>query len=222
MFYALEVFCENLENGIIPHLPILLERLFETLNPANSCKLREAAFRCVSAVANAAKASMLPYFPQLIEGLKTYLVKTDDDDILQLRPHAIDTLATLARTIGRENFLPLATDTMNFAITLLDEAPDDEPELKTSLYNLLAAEAEVVNAEMAPFLPKIIQRMLDTVKCADEAVPLFKSEQANSKEGDSDEIDIELESDEEDDDDLCELSSKFLHTNSTKSKRISV
>lgn len=207
MFYALEVFCENLEDGIIPHLPVLLERLFETLNPANSYKLREAAFRCVSAVANAAKTNMLPYFPQLIEGLKTYLVKTEDEDILQLRPHAIDTLATLARTIGRENFLPLATDTMNFALTLLDEASDDEPELKTSLYNLLAAEAEVVNAEMAPFLPKIVARMLDTIKHAEEAVPQFKGDKAN-KDTDADEIDIELESDDEaddDDDDVCEF-----------------
>lgn len=212
MFYALEVFCENLEDGIIPHLPTLLERLFETLNPANSSKLRELALGCVSAVANAAKSNMLPYFPQMIEGLKTYLVKTDNKDILQLRPHAIDTLATLARTIGRENFLPLATDTMNFALTLLDEATDDEPELKTSLYNLLAAEAEVVGSEMAPFLPKIVQRMLDTVKSAEEVVPQFKGDKVNGKDGDIDEIDIELESDDEgddddDDDDMC----KFLY-----------
>lgn len=201
MFYALEVFCENLEDGIIPHLPILLERLFETLNPTSSGKLRELAFGCVSAVANAAKTNMLPYFPQLIEGLKTYLVKTDDADILGLRPHAIDTLATLARTIGRENFLPLATDTMNFALTLLDEAADSDPELKTSLYNLLAAEAEVVNAEMAPFLPKIVARMLDTIKSLEEAVPQFKGDKTNGKDGDADEIDIELGSDDEDDDD---------------------
>lgn len=47
MFYALEVFCENLEDEIIPHLPALLERLFETLNPSNSTKLRELALGAV-------------------------------------------------------------------------------------------------------------------------------------------------------------------------------
>lgn len=209
MFYALEVFCENLEDEIIPHLPPLLERLFETLNPTNSPKLRELAFGAVSAVANAAKSNMLPYFPQLIAGLKMYLDKTDNAEILQLRPRAIDTLATLARTIGKENFMPLANDTMTFALTLLDEATNDEPELKTSLYNLLAALAEVVNAEMAPVLEKIVGRMLDTVKSCEEVVPQFKANgKANGENGDADdEIDIELSDDEEDedDDDVCKF-----------------
>lgn len=204
MFYALEVFCENLEDEIIPHLPALLERLFETLNPANSVKLRELALGAVGAVANAAKANMLPYFPQLIEGLKAYLVKTDNEDILELRPHAIDTLATLARTIGKENFLPLANDTMNFALTLLAEATNEEPELKTSLYNLLAALSEVVNAEMAPFLPKIVETMLESVTSTEGLLPQFKGDKGGDGETE-DEIDIELSDEEDDDDDenLC-------------------
>jgi len=199
MFYALEVFCENLEDEIIPHLPALLERLFETLNPSNSPKLRELALGAVGAVANAAKTNMLPYFPQLIEGLKLYLVKSDVKDIVELRPRAIDTLATLARTIGKENFMPLANDTMAFALTLLAEANNDEPELKTSLYNLLAALSEVVNEEMGPFLPKIVESMLDSVKSTEGLMPQFKADGKNGDGETDEEIDIEL-SDEEDDD----------------------
>lgn len=205
MFYALEVFCENLEDKIIPHLPALLERLFETLNPTNSAKLRELALGAVGAVANAAKANMLPYFPQLIEGLKAYLVKSDNDDIVELRPTAIDTLATLARTIGKENFMPLANDTMNFALSLLADATNEEPELKTSLYNLLSALSEVVNAEMGPFLPKIVESMLDSVKSSEGLVPKFKGDGANGDGETEDEIDIELSDDDEEDDEdnLC-------------------
>lgn len=210
MFYALEVFCENLEDEIIPHLPALLERLFETLNPANSVKLRDLALGAVGAVANAAKANMLPYFPQLIEGLKTYLVKTDNEDILELRPRAIDTLATLARTIGKENFMPLANDTMNFALTLLADASNEEPELKASLYNLLAALSEVVNAEIAPFLPKIVGPMLDSVASSEGLVPQLKGDKNGDGETE-DEIDLELSDDEDDDDDenLCKYFSLF-------------
>lgn len=208
MFYALEVFCENLEEQIIPHLPALLERLFETLNPSNSTKLRELALGAVGAVANAAKTNMLPYFSQLIEGLKVYLVKSDNEAIVELRPRAIDTLATLARTIGKEHFMPLASDTMNFALSLLAEATNDEPELKSSLYNLLAALSEVVNAEMAPFLPKIVETMLDSVKSTEGLVPQFKADGKIGVDGDTeDEIDIELSDDEDDDEeeDNCTL-----------------
>lgn len=213
MFYALETFCENLEDSIVPYLPALLERLFETLNPANSTKLRELALSSVAAAATAAKTNMLPYFSQLIEGLKMYLVKTDNEDIVALRPQAIDTLATLARTIGKENFMPLTTDTMNFALTLLGESNNDEPELRTSLYNLLAALAEVVTVEMAPVLPKIVERMLDSVKSSEEVIVDLKGVDDNVTDvldqingvNDADEIDIEDSDGEDDDEDACEF-----------------
>lgn len=207
MFYALETFCENLEDSIIPYLPALLERLFETLNPTNSAKLRELALSSVAATATAAKEHMLPYFPQLIEGLKMYLVKTDNEDIIELRPQAIDTLATLARTIGKENFMPLASNTMTFALTLLDESNNDEPELRTSLYNLLAGLSEVVTVEMAPVLPKIVARMLDTVQNSEEVMASYRGEETNGvdkanllNDNSAAEIDIENSEDEDEDD----------------------
>lgn len=210
MFYALETFCENLEDAIVPYLPALLERLFETLNPTNSVKLRELALSSVAATATAAKENMLPYFPQLIEGLKMYLVKTDNEEIAELRPQAIDTLATLARTIGKEHFMPLANDTMTFALTLLDESNNDEPELRTSLYNLLAALGEVVTVEMAAFLPKIVTRMLETVNNSEEVMATFNGDETNGALDKAsllsnnvvDEIDIENSEDEEDDEDI--------------------
>lgn len=207
LFYALETFCENLEDAIVPYLPALLERLFETLNPTNSTKLRELALSAVASTATAAKGNMLPYFPQLIEGLKMYLVKSDNEDIVELRPQAIDTLATLARTIGKEHFMPLATDTMTFALTLLDESNNDEPELRTSVYNLLAALSEVVGAEMAPVLPKIVTRMLESIASSEEVIAGIKDDENGIGEklngfaqNGADEIDIE-DSDGEDDDD---------------------
>lgn len=200
MFYALETFCENLEDALVPHLPTLMERLFQALDFNNSVRLRELALSAVSAAANAAKSNMLPYFPRLIEGLKVYLVKSDNADICSLRPQAIDTLAALARTIGRENFLPLANDTMNFALTLLDDA--DDPDIRRSLYNLIASLAEVVHEEMAPVLPKIIERMITTVQSTEEVVPEFKDDgifDVPEDENADKEIDIEY-SDGEDDD----------------------
>lgn len=208
MFYALETYCENLGDAIVPHLPLLMERLFEALSPANSVHLRQLGLSAVGSTASAAKHHMLPYFEQIIKGLKTYLVLTEDEDIVTLRPQAIDTLATIARTIGKFNFLPLTNDTMSFALNMLAAA--DEPELRSSLYNLLAALAEVLNDEIAPVLPKIVERMLDAVKSCEEAVPEFKEGDekipgafiATGDDDDDDDIDIET-SDNEDDDDIA-------------------
>lgn len=130
MFYALETYCENLDDALVPHLPVLMERLFETIRPENTAHLRELSMSCIASAAKAAKSQMLPYFQQIIEVLKVYLVRSDNEDIVEVRPQAIDTLAALARTIGKEHFLPLANDTMTFALTLLHDA--SEPELRSS------------------------------------------------------------------------------------------
>lgn len=227
MFYALETYCENLEEALDPHLPVLMERLFEALSPENSVHLRDLSLSCIASAAKAAKSKMLPYFERIINILKMYLVRSENEDIIEIRPQAIDTLAALARTIGKENFLPLTNDTMTFGLTLLEDS--SEPELRSSnnqtksslvkyvfsmpsimfpgLYNLFAALAEVVNAEMAPVMPKIVERMLDTIKSTDDLLPEFKEDDVvavfdkNDENDVNEDIDIENTDDEDDDDD---------------------
>ncbi|XP_055625825.1 importin-4-like [Toxorhynchites rutilus septentrionalis] len=211
VFYALETYCENLEEQLTPHLPILMERLFESLDARNTVHLRELSLAAIAATANAAKTNMLPYFPRLIDNLKMYLVKTDDENICALRPQAIDTFAALVRTIGKDNFLPLAVDTLNLGLTMLDGC--DDPDLRRSCYNLFASMASSIKEDMAGSLTKIVESMLESVKSTEGIVPTFKDDGddglvvlngANEDEEDDKEYDIENSDNEnEDDDDIA-------------------
>lgn len=205
IFYALETFCENLEDALIPHLPVLMERLFEALDRKNTAHLKELALSAITATANAAKVYMLPYFPHLIEELKLYLIKSEDEDICAVRAQALDCLAALARTIGKQNFLPLAVDTMNLGLTLLKGC--DDPELRSSCYNLFAAMSEVLNEEMASVLPELIDAMLTSVKSTEGIVPEFKDDEIvdvfDTYQEETEEFDIENSDNEEDDDDIA-------------------
>ncbi|XP_058055155.1 importin-4-like [Anopheles bellator] len=215
VFYALETFCENLEEQLIPHLPVLMERLFESLDTRNTVHLRELSLTAIAATANAAKENMLPYFPRLIDCLKLYLVKSDDEDICTLRPQAIDTFAALVRTIGKDNFLPLAVDTLNLGLTMLDGCSD--PDLRRSCYNLFASMASSVKEDMAGSLTKIVEAMLESVRSTEGIVPTFKdggddlllpngASGANGDDDDDQEYDIENSTeggDEEEDDDIA-------------------
>ncbi|XP_038117779.1 importin-4 [Culex quinquefasciatus] len=210
VFYALETFCENLEDQLTPHLPILMERLFEALDSRNSVHLRELSLTAIAATANAAKVNMLPYFPRLIDSLKMYLVKTEDEDICTLRPQAIDTFAALVRTIGKDNFLPLAVDTLNLGLTMLDGC--DDPDLRRSCYNLFASMASSVKEDMAGSLTKIVESMLESVKSTEGIVPTFKDDGddlvlpngGNAENDDDQEYDIEdSDNENEDDDDIA-------------------
>uniref|UniRef100_A0AAG5D5I9 Importin N-terminal domain-containing protein n=1 Tax=Anopheles atroparvus TaxID=41427 RepID=A0AAG5D5I9_ANOAO len=218
VFYALETFCENLENQLTPHLPVLMERLFESLDARNTVHLRELSLTAIAATANAAKTHMLPYFPRLIDCLKVYLVKSDDEDICTLRPQAIDTFAALVRTIGKDNFLPLAVDTLNLGLTMLDESAD--PDLRRSCYNLFASMASSVGEDMAGSLTKIVEVMLDSVRSTKGVVPTFKdgagddlpnlnggggSNGGDGGDDDDQEFDIENSIDDDDDDEEEDL-----------------
>ncbi|XP_065084506.1 importin-4-like [Ochlerotatus camptorhynchus] len=211
VFYALETFCENLEDQLTPHLPILMDRLFEALDSRNTVHLRELSLTAIAATANAAKVHMLPYFPRLIDNLKMYLVKTEDEDICTLRPQAIDTFAALVRTIGKDNFLPLAVDTLNLGLTMLDGCND--PDLRRSCYNLFASMASSVKEDMAGSLSKIVESMLESVKSTEGIVPTFKDDGddlallngADDDEEDDKEFDIEGSDTDDggDDDDIA-------------------
>ena len=94
-----------------------------------------------------------------------YVVKSEDDDICQLRPTAIDTLAALARTIGKDNFAPLAVDTMNLGLTLMEDK--DDPDLKRSCYNLFASMASILKEDIGTALQKIVPYMINSIKSTD-------------------------------------------------------
>ncbi|XP_030386346.1 importin-4-like isoform X2 [Scaptodrosophila lebanonensis] len=204
MFYALETFCEHLENDLEPHLPLLMDRLFDTLDPHNSIHVRELALSAIASAALAAKANLMPYFPKIVSILQNYMVKNCDEEHAQLRNQSIDALATIARVVGKENFLPLANDTISYCLMMLEDGPDD-PDFRRCIYNLMGALSTVVGDAMSNVFPKIMDRMIETVISSEDVLPNVKDEvtQNFGGGGDAADQDIDLEhTDDEDDDEF--------------------
>lgn len=158
----------------------------------------------VSATALAAREHLMPYFPKIVEILKNYLVKECSEEMKELRNEAIDTLASITRVVGKDNFIPLANDTMAYCLMMLDDGPND-PDFRRAIYNLIGALSIVVNESMSTVFPKIIDRLIESVISTEDMLPindenggnrLFNGEVAASN------IDIDLDNtDDEDDDD---------------------
>lgn len=168
MFYALEMFCENLDHGLLPYLPTLMERLFFTLNPNYTIHLRELALSAIAAAANAAKEEMLPYFPRIIACLKEYLMADAASELACLQAQAVDTLGVIARTIGPDNFKPLAQESLQLALNLVTNT--DDPDIRKSAYGLFASLATVMKGDIAGVLPQIIEQMIESIRSADGIV----------------------------------------------------
>ncbi|MEQ2194418.1 hypothetical protein XENOCAPTIV_029131 [Xenoophorus captivus] len=127
--------------------------------------------------ANAAKELLVPYFPPLIESLNGFLTATTEEmrplqnqslgkltrlslispstryrrqQTLFLCP---DTLAVLARTMGKDVFGPLAAECIQLGLKLTDAI--DDPDLRRCTYGLYSAVSTVSPESLTPHLTAI-------------------------------------------------------------------
>lgn len=135
---------------------------------------------------------MLPYFPRIVEGLKVYLtMKPEDETSISLQAQAIgkktfylqnlnyviaisfstDTFGALARTIGKDNFMPFASDSLQHGLTLVEQ--NNDPNLRRSVFGLFAALSTVMNDQMAPALPKVVELLIESIKSSEGIVVSF-------------------------------------------------
>ncbi|XP_003484719.1 importin-4 [Bombus impatiens] len=208
MFYALEMFCENLNESLLPYLPTLMERLFEILSTDTPVHVTELALSAIGSAAMASKEHMLPYFEKIITILDGYLSEKQIEETMCLQVQAVDTLGVIARTIGDKNFAPLAGRSLNFGMKLLKETED--PDLKKSIYGLFASISTIMKKEIASALPEIIEYMITSIQSSEGIVPHFKEDETSAfpvyddlseNENENDEEDIENTDNEEDNDD---------------------
>lgn len=176
--YALEVFCENLGDGILPYLPDLMGYLLNVLKNSPLTKPKELAISAIGGAANAAKEKMQPYFKDILELFKTYLTGvSEDEDMKKLQLATIDTMAVFARSIGEETFRPLAKDCLDLGINLLNSTED--PDLRRYVYSLFASISTLIKADMADYLEKIVGFIMTSIQSTEGIQAHYKNETDN-------------------------------------------
>ncbi|KAJ3660491.1 hypothetical protein Zmor_004938 [Zophobas morio] len=202
LFYALETFCENLDEGLMPYLPTLMDRLFVALDPTGwSMQLKRIALSTLGSAASAVKEGLLPYFQKIIEILNVYINADPNSEIHQLQSYAIEALAVIAQFIGVDNFKPLAAESLQFGLKVLDDT--DDPDVRKSVYALFAALAIVMKEEISPVLPKVVEQMISSIQSSEGIVTHYEEEE-------KEDLDVYAElsdDDEEEEEDLDVASS---------------
>lgn len=82
--------------------------------------------------------------------------------------YALETLAVVAQFIGADNFRPLANESVTLALRILDETED--PDVRKSIYALVAALSIVLKEEIAPALPKAVEQMIESIMSSEGIV----------------------------------------------------
>jgi len=153
----------------------------------------------IGSVSDAAKAHMMPYFPTIMNILQPFLVKDCPEEVQGLRIEAIETLAALSRDVGKEYFMPLADDTMNFCLLMLADGPDD-PDVRRAIYRLIGSLSTVVNESMATVFPKIMDRVMESVISSEDMMPYVSDKAEMDPVLDTANVEIDLENTDDEDD----------------------
>ncbi|XP_064148404.1 importin-4 isoform X2 [Loxodonta africana] len=167
--YALENFVENLGPKVQPYLPELMDCMLQPLRNASNPRAKELAVSALGAIATAAQASLLPYFPAIMEHLREFLV-TGHEDLQPVQIQSLETLGVLARAVG-EPMRPLAEECCQLGLGLCDQV--DDPDLRRCTYSLFAALSGLMGEGLATYLPQITTLMLLSLRSTEGIVPQY-------------------------------------------------
>ncbi|XP_032963784.1 importin-4 isoform X2 [Rhinolophus ferrumequinum] len=198
--YALENFVENLGPKVQPYLPELMECMLQPLRNPSTPRAKELAVSALGAIATAAQASLLPYFPTIMEHLREFLV-TSHEDLQPVRIQSLETLGVLARAVG-EPMRPLAEECCQLGLGLCDQV--DDPDLRRCTYSLFAALSGLMGEGLGLYLPQITTLMLLSLRSTEGIVPLYDGSSSFllfDDESDGEEEEELMDEDEEEEDD---------------------
>ena len=80
IFYALDTFCENLEEKLVPHLPEIMPRALASLDEKFSIRIKELGISLIGSAANAVNADIIPYFDTVLAPIQSYLTMPHTDE----------------------------------------------------------------------------------------------------------------------------------------------
>jgi hypothetical protein len=129
IFYALETFCENLEDKLVPHLPKLMPRALASLQDNFSVKIKERGISLIGSSASAVGAEIIPYFDSVLTPLTAFLNLQHSDETQVLLTKSMSTLGILARCVGEQNFKrEFAEECMRIGMQLVYN--NDDPDVR--------------------------------------------------------------------------------------------
>lgn len=175
--------------------------MLQPLRKPSSPRAKELAVSALGAIATAAQASVLPYFPTIMEQLREFLL-TGHEDLQPVRIQSLETLGVLVRAVG-EPMRPLAEECCQLGLGLCDQV--DDPDLRRCTYSLFAALSGLMGESLAPHLPQITTLMLSSLRSAEGIVPQYDGNSAFllfDDESDGEEEEELMDEDEEEDSEI--------------------
>lgn len=157
---------------LLPHMDVLMEKLFSRISPSNARQVRENAITATAVIAGVTERHFVKFYPHVMPLLKEVVLRARSKDERTLRGKAFECLSLLGIAVGKETFLPDALEAMNAIVALQQQnlLDDEEGTLKSFVFESLQRICKVLGTDFARFLPAVLPPLLATFSLQPEEV----------------------------------------------------
>ena len=157
---------------LLPHMDVLMEKLFRRLAPSNVRQVRENAITAIAVIAGVTERHFVKFYPHVMPLLKEVVIRATGKEERTLRGKAFECLSLLGIAVGKETFLPDAIEAMNAIVTLQqqNQLDDEEGTLKSFVFESLQRICKVLGTDFAKFLPAVLPPLLAAFRVQPEEV----------------------------------------------------
>jgi hypothetical protein len=155
------MFCERLEpEKVRPFLDHLVRKLVQMLETTSKRSVQEMSIAALAATAVAAEEEFVPYVEGVANLMGRLMVLTDEK-LFSLRGRALECMGYIAIAVGKDNFRPYFSNSMQCACEGLTF---DSTDLHEFAYAAFANMAKSMEAEFSPCLPELVPHLLAVMK----------------------------------------------------------
>ena len=157
---------------LLPHMDVLMEKLFGRLCANNVRQVRENAITAIAVIAGVTERHFVKFYPHVMPLLKDVVSRATSKEERTLRGKAFECLSLLGMAVGKETFLPDAIEAMNAIVTLQqqNQLDDEEGTLKSFVFESLQRICKVLGTDFAKFLPAVLPPLLTAFNLQPEEV----------------------------------------------------
>jgi hypothetical protein len=147
---------------LLPHMDVLMEKLYRRLSPNNVRQVRENAITATAVIAGVTEVHFVKFYAHVMPLLKEIVLRATAHEERTLRGKAFECLSLLGIAVGKETFLPDALEAMKAIVTLQqqNQLDDEEGTLKSFVFESLQRICKVLGNDFSQYLPVVLPPLL--------------------------------------------------------------
>ncbi|XP_050539704.1 importin-4-like [Daktulosphaira vitifoliae] len=197
IFFALDKYIDSMEGGIEEYLPEMTGVVMDILRNEKCCiELKDKAITIMCSIVKSGGDLVAPYFIPIMELLNCYLTPGINENLESLQIMVIQLLSEFVEALDPKLFEPYLDSSLKCGLSLLQEAKDNQPEVRAVCYGLFSAVAKVSVDHLIPYMDVVMQHVMKSLENSIDSEYTEKNSY-NAYENNEEEEDIDDDSDAE-------------------------